>query len=122
MTNELEPILDPELPIVDPHHHLWDRPTELLKNLPPLEHPFMDIIREVPRYLLDELLADRSVIRTGAGRRGDPYRYVRASAIDSAGAAVAPAESIDDAPTCTTCGLMVVAAEGDECQYCAEGQ
>ena len=33
-----EPILDPELPIVDPHHHLWDR------------HGW--------RYLLDELLAD----------------------------------------------------------------
>jgi L-fuconolactonase len=33
-----EPILDPELPIVDTHHHLWDRP----------DH----------RYLLPELLAD----------------------------------------------------------------
>jgi L-fuconolactonase len=21
-----EPELEPELPIVDPHHHLWDRP------------------------------------------------------------------------------------------------
>src|SRR6202051_742226 len=21
-----EPILEPELPIIDPHHHLWDRP------------------------------------------------------------------------------------------------
>jgi L-fuconolactonase len=37
-----EPILEPELPIVDPHHHLWDRPGW--------------------RYLLDELLAD-----TGSG-------------------------------------------------------
>jgi L-fuconolactonase len=37
-----EPILEPELPIVDPHHHLWDH----------LNH----------RYLLDELLAD-----TGSG-------------------------------------------------------
>jgi predicted TIM-barrel fold metal-dependent hydrolase len=53
-----EPILEPELPIVDPHHHLWDRPTEVLRNLPPIEHGFMDIIREIPRYLLDELLAD----------------------------------------------------------------
>jgi len=35
-----EPILDPDLPIVDPHHHLWDRPGW--------------------RYLLDELLADTS--------------------------------------------------------------
>ena len=37
-----EPILDPDLPIIDPHHHLWDRP----------DH----------RYLLADLLAD---IRTG---------------------------------------------------------
>src|SRR3954463_11966417 len=33
-----EEILDPDLPIVDPHHHLWDRPGW--------------------RYLIDELLAD----------------------------------------------------------------
>jgi L-fuconolactonase len=33
-----EPILEPELPIVDPHHHLWDRPGW--------------------RYLLDDLLED----------------------------------------------------------------
>lgn len=37
-----ETALEPELPIVDPHHHLWDRP----------QH----------RYLLDELLVD-----TGSG-------------------------------------------------------
>ena len=33
-----EPVLEPALPIVDPHHHLWDRPGW--------------------RYLLDELVAD----------------------------------------------------------------
>jgi predicted TIM-barrel fold metal-dependent hydrolase len=33
-----EPILEPALPIIDPHHHLWDRPGW--------------------RYLLDDLLAD----------------------------------------------------------------
>src|SRR5882724_9789435 len=37
-----EPILEPALPIIDPHHHLWHRP----------QH----------RYLLDEFLAD---VRTG---------------------------------------------------------
>jgi L-fuconolactonase len=52
-----EPILDPDLPIVDPHHHLWDR-TALLPHLPPPTHGFEQIIRRVPRYLLDELLAD----------------------------------------------------------------
>ena len=38
-----EPILDPDLPIVDPHHHLWDRP-----SLPPAReggHPFEDVVR-----------------------------------------------------------------------------
>ncbi len=53
-----EQILEPELPIVDPHHHLWDRPRGILRNLPPSDHGFMDIINDIPRYLLDELLAD----------------------------------------------------------------
>jgi len=34
----LEPVLEPELPICDPHHHLWDHPTS--------------------RYLLEEFSAD----------------------------------------------------------------
>ena len=37
-----EPALEPDLPIIDPHHHLWDFPSH--------------------RYLLDEVLAD-----TGSG-------------------------------------------------------
>ncbi len=37
-----EPVLEPDLPICDPHHHLWDHPNS--------------------RYLLDELLLD-----TGSG-------------------------------------------------------
>jgi L-fuconolactonase len=53
-----EQILEPDLPIVDPHHHLWDRPRGILRNLPPSDHGFMDIINQIPRYLLDELLAD----------------------------------------------------------------
>jgi len=35
-----EPIFEPDLPIVDPHHHLWDHANH--------------------RYLLDELLAARA--------------------------------------------------------------
>jgi predicted TIM-barrel fold metal-dependent hydrolase len=35
---ELEPVLEPQLPIIDPHHHLWDGPQ--------------------PRYLFDDFLAD----------------------------------------------------------------
>jgi len=37
-----EPTLDPDLPIIDTHHHFWDRATD----------------RPGHRYLLDELLAD----------------------------------------------------------------
>ena len=52
-----EPILEPELPIVDPHHHLWDRPGW--------------------RYLLDDLLAD-----TGSGHNIVATVY-RAGALDA---------------------------------------
>ena len=38
LARHAEPILEPDLPIVDPHHHLWDRPGW--------------------RYMLDDLLAD----------------------------------------------------------------
>jgi predicted TIM-barrel fold metal-dependent hydrolase len=53
-----EQILEPDLPIVDPHHHLWDRPAHVIKNLPASDHGFVDILRDIPRYLLPELLAD----------------------------------------------------------------
>lgn len=56
-----EPILDPALPIVDPHHHLWDR-TPVFKGLPPPVHGFDKVMRRSARYLLDDLLAD-----TGSG-------------------------------------------------------
>ena len=65
-----EAILEPDLPIVDPHHHMWDRPTEILRNLPPSDHGFMDIIRNTPRYLLTELLAD---LKSGHNIRGTIY-------------------------------------------------
>ena len=81
-----EHILEPELAIIDPHHHLWDRPTEILRNLPPSDHGFMDIIRDIPRYLLDELLGDlksgHKVIGTvymecGAMYRADGPEHLR---------------------------------------------
>jgi len=56
-----EAILEPELPIVDPHHHLWDRRTYAAPDQT-AEHPFMTAIRDARRYLLDELLVD-----TGSG-------------------------------------------------------
>ncbi|MFI4935936.1 MAG: amidohydrolase family protein [Caulobacterales bacterium] len=56
-----ETILEPDLPIVDPHHHLWDRVG--LADAPPLtaeSHPFERLMRKSPRYLFHELLADVS--------------------------------------------------------------
>ena len=46
-----EPILEPDLPIVDPHHHLWDHANH--------------------RYLLDELVAD-----TGTGHNITATVYI----------------------------------------------
>jgi predicted TIM-barrel fold metal-dependent hydrolase len=57
-TKPPEPILEPDLPIVDPHHHLWDRPARLLAAMPSTGHGFEKIMRGTQRYLLDELLAD----------------------------------------------------------------
>ena len=52
----VEPILEPDLPIVDPHHHLWVRPAGAMP--PPPLHPFLAAIADVGRYLTDELIAD----------------------------------------------------------------
>jgi predicted TIM-barrel fold metal-dependent hydrolase len=50
-----EEILEPELPIVDPHHHLWDFPTH--------------------RYLLADLLAD-----TGSGHKIESTVFIECTA------------------------------------------
>jgi predicted TIM-barrel fold metal-dependent hydrolase len=55
-----EPVLEPELPIIDPHHHLWDR--------------------EGWRYLLDDLLAD-----TNSGHNILATVFVQARAMVRAG-------------------------------------
>lgn len=52
-----EAILDPDLPIIDPHHHLWDF-APVLASMPEGDHAFSSIVRMTPRYLFDELLAD----------------------------------------------------------------
>jgi L-fuconolactonase len=55
-----EPILEPDLPIIDPHHHLWDRAGW--------------------RYLLDDLLAD-----TNSGHNILATVFVQARAMHRAG-------------------------------------
>ncbi len=56
MAAAVEPILEPGLPIVDPHHHLWDRRSYVTPAV--AEHPFMTAIADAKRYMLDELMAD----------------------------------------------------------------
>lgn len=50
-----EIVLEPDLPIIDPHHHLWDRPA---RDLPATAHGFDKAIAKVNRYLLPEITAD----------------------------------------------------------------
>ncbi|WP_432200561.1 amidohydrolase family protein [Erythrobacter sp. W53] len=56
-----EEILEPELAIIDPHHHLWDlRP--LLPMFPEPRHRFIETIVPVAHYTFDQFLAD---VQTG---------------------------------------------------------
>ncbi len=59
-----EAIIEPDLPIIDPHHHLWDLRSHLALLPAEPSHPFEAILPQSPRYLLDELLAD-----TGSGHK-----------------------------------------------------
>jgi predicted TIM-barrel fold metal-dependent hydrolase len=73
-----EAILEPDLPIVDPHHHLWDR---RYYATPPSTsggpaHPFITAIADARRYLLDELLAD-----TGSGHNVRATVFVECGAM-----------------------------------------
>jgi predicted TIM-barrel fold metal-dependent hydrolase len=53
-----EAILEPDLPIVDPHHHLWDRRSFSEDPTAPVKHGFEHVTRLAPRYMFEELLAD----------------------------------------------------------------
>jgi L-fuconolactonase len=57
--------IDPDLPICDPHHHLWDHPDDLPEDRVPDTH------RQVRHYLLKELLED-----TGGGHRIEQTVFV----------------------------------------------
>ncbi|HEY1753361.1 MAG TPA: amidohydrolase family protein [Caulobacteraceae bacterium] len=75
-----EAILEPDLPIVDPHHHLWHRTGAPAMPTPPPGpvHPFTTVVARTPRYLLDELLADmtsgHNVVATVFVQCGAMYR------------------------------------------------
>jgi len=52
-----EAIIDPDLPIIDPHHHLWDlRP--LIDAFPTPRHDFLEALVDASYYTFDDLYAD----------------------------------------------------------------
>ena len=71
-----EPILEPELPIIDPHHHLWDHRPRMTGDLPPPRHRFEALIRSMPLYLFEELLAD---MRRGHNVIGTVYMAMQSA-------------------------------------------
>ncbi len=75
MAPQPETVLEPDLPIIDPHHHLWDHTT---RAAPPPTHDFERAIADSRLYLLPELLADlnsgHNVIATVFIECGSMYR------------------------------------------------
>jgi L-fuconolactonase len=73
-----EPALEPALPIVDPHHHLWlETPADTALRQGDA-NPFNHVRREVPRYLFEELHEDltagHNVVATIYAECGSMYR------------------------------------------------
>ena len=65
LAQTVEPTLEPDLPICDPHHHFWDQRAD----------------RVEPRYMLDELMAD-----TGSGHNVVSTVFVEARSMYRDGA------------------------------------
>jgi L-fuconolactonase len=72
-----EPIIEPDLPIIDAHHHLWLRSEAALAELDKAENltaqTLASTFRRRARYLLDEFLAD---VRTGHNVRATVFVQV----------------------------------------------
>ncbi|MEW4448098.1 amidohydrolase family protein [Qipengyuania sp. JC766] len=83
-----ESILEPDLPIIDPHHHLWDlRP--LVPAFPEPRHPFIEAIAGAAYYTFDELRADTAsghrILGTVFMECGAFYDPARGDALKSVG-------------------------------------
>jgi hypothetical protein len=82
---------------------------------------------------LRSLVADGSVSKLGAGRKGDPFRYAlpgRESTPDSSfpafsssnGSEQASKAGIEDGPPlCANCGVIPVSMPGLDCDHCMDG-
>jgi L-fuconolactonase len=74
---QAEAIIDPELPIVDPHHHLWFYPQAVFDMLAREDNRMAQVLlpafRGKSRYLFDEFLAD---LNSGHNIRATVYMEV----------------------------------------------
>lgn len=74
-----EPILEPDLPIVDAHHHLWFHPEAAIAAIEARDSLTARVLartfRRYPRYLFDELMAD---LKSGHSIRATVYNDARA--------------------------------------------
>ena len=86
MAAQPEAVLEPDLPIVDPHHHLWHRAA---RDPASLSHDFERAIADVGTYLLPDLLADmnsgHNVVATVFIECGSMYRADGPSAMKPVG-------------------------------------
>jgi predicted TIM-barrel fold metal-dependent hydrolase len=83
-----ESILEPDLPIIDPHHHLWDlRP--LLPAFPEPRHAFLETLAGAAYYAFDQLHEDthsgHNVVATVFMECGAFYDARRGEALKSVG-------------------------------------
>ena len=56
--NLVEPIIEPDLPIIDPHHHLWCWTNDAIAAFATDANPVGKVLALNARYMLDEFLAD----------------------------------------------------------------
>jgi len=66
----IEPILEPDLPIIDAHHHLWYLAGSFLDQLRTRNDPMYPVLSARSKYLFDEVMADLS---TGHNIRATVY-------------------------------------------------
>ncbi|MDA7787973.1 amidohydrolase family protein [Sphingomonadaceae bacterium] len=83
-----ETILEPDLPIIDPHHHLWDL-HPMLPAFPPPHHPFIASLAGAAYYSFDQLHADthsgHNIVGTVFVECGAFYDHTRGEALKTVG-------------------------------------
>jgi L-fuconolactonase len=83
----MEEAIDPEIPIIDPHHHLWDRRAHYADGAP--SSGWSAVVGRKAHYLFDQLLADlqggHNFIATVYMECGSFYRADGPEALKSVG-------------------------------------